>query len=123
MLAKNPKDCIETAFAMFDVEKHQLIEKEEMYRIFCLLNSTVQSLGDKFLIELQLRDLVDSIYVSIGKIDGYLYYPDYFNNILDHPIIQVLISLQFQGPGVDKYVKFVAQYEEAKKTDEEKKNE
>ena len=37
-----------------------------------------------------------------GKIDGVICYVDYINSIVEHPIIQMGMCVQFQGTGREK---------------------
>jgi hypothetical protein len=47
-------------------------------------------------------NLADSLYTSIGRIDGTIFYPHYIEYISTHPIIEMFLSPQFQGGMKDK---------------------
>jgi len=51
----------------------------------------------------QVNDFVDSLYTATGRIDGPIYYPDYYAAIKQHPLVEMYCSLQFQGAWQDKY--------------------
>ena len=59
-------------------------------------------IGDKCLLETQIEDLINSIYTMNGKIDGVICYVDYIQSIVQHPIIQMGLCVQFQGTGREK---------------------
>jgi Ca2+-binding EF-hand superfamily protein len=102
LLAESLNECLDFAFRLYDTESQMLLEKKQMQRIFSVLNSTLLFFGDVYLSQAQVKDLVDSIFTSAGKIDGSLYYPDYIEYVIDHPIVAMLLSPQNQGRSVDK---------------------
>jgi len=87
---------------MYDYEKKELLEKREFIQIFRTMNLLLENFGDKHLQESQLDDLVDSVFTIHGKIDGCICYEDYVSSIVDHPIIQLSLCVQFQGTGREK---------------------
>jgi hypothetical protein len=62
-----------------------------------LLNNTCYFFGDKKLIDSQVGDLVDSIFTLAGKLDGSLTPDETFDLLISHPILEMFISMQFQG--------------------------
>ncbi len=102
LLAKSPRDCMELAFQLFDRTLLHLIDKKDLLRVFSYLNDTLMYFGDKHLTDSQLLDLTDSIFTSAGKIDGEIYFPDFLDLITDHPIVEMLLSPQYQGSTRDK---------------------
>ena len=60
-------------------------------------------IGDKVIGMEQTQDLCDSLFTRAGKIDGFIAYEDYYQFIVDHPVVQLWMSTQFQGSGMDKY--------------------
>jgi hypothetical protein len=62
-----------------------------------ILNSTCHAFGDRKLQDTQIYDLVDSIYTQIGVIDGDVDYEDFYNLLMQHPLLELFISIQFQG--------------------------
>jgi hypothetical protein len=95
-------DALRETFGMFDYEKKELLERSEFVRIFRVLNSQLENFGDKSLQESQLEDLVNSVYTMNGKIDGVICYNDFIVTIAEHPIIQMVLCLQFQGTSREK---------------------
>ena len=89
--------CLLSSFEMIDIENSRLLSKAEFERIFTLLNNTFLNFSDKYLHKFQILDLVDSIFTTSGRIDGYICYDDYLGIIEEHPIIELLLSPQFQG--------------------------
>lgn len=102
LLAKTPRDCLEFALRQYDRNNSDLIEKSELHTLFVIMNDTLLYFGDKHLAEEQIRDLVDSIFTTAGKIDGLIYYPNFYDLIVSHPIVEMLLSPQFQGLTRDK---------------------
>jgi hypothetical protein len=51
-----------------------------------------------FMNDKQITDLVDSIYTSAGMIDGDICYLNIIEYITNHPIVELMLSPQFQGP-------------------------
>ena len=78
------------------------MSKHNFLEIVRLLSDGLSFFGDRPLHDIQLRDLVDSIFTSAGLIDGVICYVDYIGVLLGHPIIQMLLSPQFQGLRVAK---------------------
>ena len=97
LLATSPRDCLDFTFQLLDRTSTHIIEKTELLGVFTLLNDTLLYFGDKSLKLMQLIDLTDSIFTSAGKIDGLIYYPDFLDLICDHPIVELVLSPQFQG--------------------------
>ena len=51
-----------------------------------------------------VNDFVDSLYTATGRIDGPIYYPDFYTAIQQHPLMEMYLSLQYQGAWQDKCV-------------------
>jgi Ca2+-binding EF-hand superfamily protein len=102
LLGGNLKGALKNAFEIFDYEKKEILEKNEFIRIFRISNMLLLNFGDKNLLDSQLFDLINSVYTSSGKIDGCICYNDYLPTIVEHPIIQLSLSVQFQGSGREK---------------------
>ena len=102
LLAPDLSTAIETSFRFFDFEKKELLEQKEFIRILRNLNMLLENFGDKCLQDLQVQDLVNSVYTINGKIDGVICYTDYLTVIVQHPIIQISLCVQFQGTGREK---------------------
>ena len=82
---------------MMDYKNEQFISKRDLHMIVRLINDSLRFLGDKSLTVHQVDDLVDSVYTAAGKIDGDLFYPDFIEYLSNHPMVQLLTSVQFQG--------------------------
>lgn len=72
-------------------------EKLEWIILLRLLNDTCNAFGDRKLQDVQIFDLVDSLYTQYGEIDGKIDYEDFYNLLLQHPIMELFVSIQFQG--------------------------
>lgn len=92
----------ELSMKITEREGTQIIDKRQLVHIFKLLNSTCQYFGDRCLQMDQIQDLADSVYTSIGRIDGTIFYPHFVEYVADHPIIEMFTSMQFQGGVRDK---------------------
>ena len=90
-------EIFELSMKIIEREGTQIIDKRQLVHIFKLLNATCQYFGDRHLQMDQLQDLADSVYTSIGRIDGTIFYPHFVEYITDHPIIEMFTSIQFQG--------------------------
>ena len=104
VFASSVEECLKLAIMIHDRQSLQIIEKTKLLHIFTLLNESCCYFGDMFLTKAQLLDLTDSIYTNAGKIDGDIVYMDFIHFMTDHPIVELLISLQFQGSTRDKYL-------------------
>ena len=87
----------ELSMKVMEREGTKILDKRQLVHIFKLLNATCHYFGDRSLQVDQLQDLADSVYTSIGRIDGTIYYPHFIEYITDHPIVEMFTSLQFQG--------------------------
>jgi Ca2+-binding EF-hand superfamily protein len=85
-------------FQVLDRKEKFLVDKVDVVLMLKLINQTCFYIGDKVLAHELVNDLVDSVYTSAGKIDGEIFYKDYIEYMTLHPVIQLFISLQFQGP-------------------------
>lgn len=99
---KDLQQGLKTVFDLYDYEKKELLEYSEFLRIFKNLSMLLDNFGDKGLHDTQLQDLVDSIFTMNGKIDGCICYSDYIVSIVNHPIVQISLCMQFQGSGREK---------------------
>ena len=102
LLAPDLTSAIETAFRIWDFERKELLEQKEFMRVLRNLNMLLENFGDKKLQESQMQDLVNSVYTINGKIDGVICYTDFLTVIVEHPIIQISLCVQFQGTGREK---------------------
>lgn len=87
----------EMSMKLMEREGTQILNKQQLIHIFKLLNNTCHYFGDRHMQMDQIQDLADSVYTSIGRIDGPIYYPHFIEYITSHPIIEMFTSLQFQG--------------------------
>jgi hypothetical protein len=104
VIATSVLDCLQTAIMIHDRKLMEIVEKSKLLHVFTLLNESCCYFGDKFLSKTQLLDLADSIYTNAGKIDGDIVYMDFLPFMAEHPIVEMLISPQFQGTVIDKYL-------------------
>ena len=72
-------------------------DKYDFLRLLKLLNGMCQNVGDRALSDRQIEDLVDSIYTLIGRIDGNVLYSDFMEVLLQHPLLEMFVSKQFQN--------------------------
>lgn len=92
----------EIGMRLIEREGNQIIDKRQLIHIFKLMNATFHYFGDKHLQMDQVQDLADSLYTSIGRIDGTIFYPHYIEFLVSHPIVEMFMSMQFQGTMKDK---------------------
>ena len=93
---------IRLIFSIFDRKRSEVVEKEEMIRIFNLCNEGLLYVGDKPLAPVFITDLTDSIYTTAGRLDGGVQWVEYVELIAEHPILEMLIAPQYQGLARDK---------------------
>lgn len=87
----------EMSMKIMEREGTRIIEKQQLVHIFKLLNNTCHYFGDRYLQMDQIQDLADSVYTSIGRIDGPIFYPHFIEYIASHPIVEMFTSIQYQG--------------------------
>lgn len=104
VVAESVEECLRLAILVHDRQSSQVIDKTKLMHIFTLLNESCCYFGDVFLTKTQLLDLADSIYTNAGKIDGEIVYTDFLQFMAEHPIVEMLISIQCQGTVQDKYL-------------------
>jgi Ca2+-binding EF-hand superfamily protein len=75
-------ECVNLVLSLFDRAETDTIEKTQMLRIFNLINEGVLYMGDRALDSQYIVDLVDSVYTTSGKIDGYINYSEYVPSFL-----------------------------------------
>lgn len=89
-------------FRTFDRSESFAIERREMLRLFTLVNECIFYFGDRPLEPRHVRDLVDSVFTTAGKIDGHVNWTDYIELIDQHPIVEMFFSMQYQGLAREK---------------------
>ena len=80
-----------------DDMKCEVISKIGILNFLKILNNTLAFFGDKKLQVSQIEDLVDSIYTLRGKVDGDISHDDFITLMFQHPIVELALSIQFQG--------------------------
>lgn len=91
------QSLLNLVFTITDRTQSGIIDKDYLIKIINLLNDTLIYFGDKNLPCSQVLDLVDSVFTSAGRVDGEIYYPDYIDRIVQHPLVELITSPQFQG--------------------------
>ena len=71
--------------------------KAECLWLLQLINKSCHFCGDRALEEIQVSDLVNSLFTLAGTIDSSIPYGDMLELLLHHPILEMFISLQFQN--------------------------
>ena len=102
LIASTKVECLEFAFYIHDRKQTEFVDKLVLSRILNMLNDTVYYCGDKKFPLSQVDDFVDSLYTSTGRVDGPIYYQDFYYAILQHPLMELICSRQFQGTWQDK---------------------
>ena len=97
LISADTQSCLTAVFEILDYENERVLSKDYFFRAFYLINNLFDYFGDKFLQKLQVQDLVDSIFTNSGRIEGCISYDDYLDVIKEHPIVELLLSPQFQG--------------------------
>ena len=90
-------DRVELAISFYCHEKGLNISKQELLNFLKVCNDTLGYFGDKSLHITQIDDLVDSVYTLKGKIDGEIGILDVITLMFQHPIVEMVLSVQFQG--------------------------
>lgn len=75
----------------------ELISKTQVLTLLKIINTTLTHFGDKPLHVSQIDDLVDSVYTLRGKVDGDIGRDDFITLMIQHPIVELALSVQFQG--------------------------
>jgi hypothetical protein len=102
LTSRSVDEVVEGACKLTEREGSQIVDKLQLLGIFRLLNDTLSYFGDKPLQTEQLTDLADSVYTSVGQIEGNIFYPHFVEFISTHPIVEMVVSPQFQGGIKDK---------------------
>lgn len=97
LVSASISEMFNLAFKLYDRTERLLIDKTDVIMTVKLINQTIFYVGDKVLATELVYDFVNSVYTSAGKIDGDIYYPDYIEYMALHPVVQLFISIQFQG--------------------------
>lgn len=105
LVAKSVHQAFELSMKITEREGTQILDKLQLIHIFKLMNATCHYFGDRSLAMDQVQDLADSVYTSIGRIDGTIFYPHFVEYIVAHPIIEMFVSMQFQGGVKDKLLR------------------
>ena len=77
--------------------KSEIISKVEVLTLLKIMNTTFSHYGDNSLHVSQIDDLVDSVYTLRGKVDGDISRDDFITLMFQHPIVEMALSVQFQG--------------------------
>ncbi len=101
-VSKSIAEMFDFCFQLIDRKSTLLVDKPDVKLVLKLINQTCFYIGDKVLAHELIDDLVNSVYTSAGRIDGEIFYKDFVEYMTLHPIIQLFISLQFQGPITSK---------------------
>ncbi len=97
LVSSSVTDCFCICLKIIDRNGTNLVDKEDLLHMVKVVNNALYYFGDKYLHVEQVVDFVDSVYTSAGKIDGSLYYPNYTAYMAAHPIVELLMSIQYQG--------------------------
>jgi hypothetical protein len=95
-------DRVELAMFVYCGGNGDSISKPRLVGLFKVMNDSLQYFGDKPLHVSQLETLVDSIYTLNGKIEGDIGRLDAITLMFQHPIVELLLSIQFQGTAILK---------------------
>jgi hypothetical protein len=103
MLAKDARDCFQTTFRLLDVRRGSgCIDRAELTEVIECLNNAFFFCGDVRFSVMQIDDLVSSLFTSVGKIDGSVYYEDMCGALASHSLVELFMSQRFQGSWRDK---------------------
>jgi Ca2+-binding EF-hand superfamily protein len=94
--------CLRSAFRLYDRARSTVMGKDAMIHVLGTLSRACSYFGDRGLSQSQVVDLVDSLFTMAGKLEGCISYEDYHDLIVKHPIVEMMLSIQFQGPVRDK---------------------
>lgn len=104
LCAKSIRECFQFSFEVIDRIGSQLIDKSQLLHVLTTLNESILFFGDRPLETKQVVDLTDSIFASASKVSGSISYPVYLDTIISHPIVELVMSPQFQRKGTEKYL-------------------
>lgn len=102
LTARDVHHYITIVFELYDRKKVGFVDRQDLIHLSRLINDTCFYVGDKYLDNNQVLDLIDSIYTTSGKTGGELNYSQFIDYLCTHPIIEMFISPQFQGPAREK---------------------
>lgn len=75
----------------------EIISKNHVLQLLKIMNTSLSFFGDNSLQVSQIDDLVDSVYTLRGKVDGDIRRGDFITLMFQHPIVELALSVQFQG--------------------------
>lgn len=107
LCCRSLRECFTYCFSVYDRSKSGVVDKQRMVHFLKVLNTACEYCGDRALNSVQIYDLVDSLYTSAGKIDGSLFYMSVVDSLATHPIVEMMLSPQFQGSMRKKVVSTV----------------
>ncbi len=103
LAAKDDEELLLTCCQIFDLEDTKTVGFGVLLHIFQLVMTGISFFGDRVLERVQIIDVVNSVFTLAGKPEGFVYYENYFNTIMGHPIVVLFKSEQYQGIARDKY--------------------
>lgn len=103
LLPYPPEERVEIAMKIYCSDNAPgEISKTDFTRLLKIMNTSFSFFGDKSLHVSQVDDLVDSVYTLRGKIDGDISRHDAITLMFQHPIVELALSIQFQGSHIWK---------------------
>ena len=97
IVTQGPKMCFLSMFNIMDRPQLGSLDKSDMIEVLKTANDALYYFGDRYLQKSQILDLVDSVYTSAGQIDGTIAYSNFVEYLATHPIVELLLSYQYQG--------------------------
>lgn len=95
-------DKVRTAIDIMYGQETMFISKKDLSELLKALNAALGYYGDKNVYPDQVDDLIDSVFTICGKVDGEISRYDAIGAVSGHPIVEMVISLQFQGSIIQK---------------------
>ena len=104
LITNDIKSCLKLAFECFDRNPStELINRKHLTHVLTLLSDCFFFCGDQRFAGSQIADLVSSLYTSVGRGDeGELRYLEFIEAIASHTLVELFLSLRFQGDWRDK---------------------
>lgn len=102
LIGKSVNDIFFMIFSIVDRAEQHTIDKDMFRQVISVISDTLIYFGDCGLETESIINYVDSVYTSAGLIDGNISYPEYMGAIVEHPIIEILLSKQYQFRAKEK---------------------
>mgnify|MGYP000076598640 CR=1 FL=1 len=98
------EECIITCCTIFDLDDTGTVGYGVLLHVCRLIMEGIEFFGDKVLEYNHVKDVVNSIFTMEGKTEGFICYEDYMPFMIQHPVVVLFGSHQFQGLSRQKFI-------------------